>query len=79
MGRGAHNLQLHGLPFKLNCPNLKVDANGANVAFGVCVVGETEQEARLSTEESVGCHGAFIDRAPTLPTPESPMSSSLKR
>ena len=30
----------------------EVDADGGDVALGVCIVGETEQKARLSTPES---------------------------
>jgi len=45
--RGTHNLKLHCLPFELNRPNLKVDANRADVALCVGIVCETEEQARL--------------------------------
>lgn len=46
-GRFAHNLELYGLSLELNCPDLEVDANGADVALCVCVVGEPQKKTRL--------------------------------
>ena len=43
----THNLELDGLAFELNGANLKVDTDRGNVALGVGVVRETEQEAGL--------------------------------
>ena len=40
----THNLQLHCFPLELNSPNLEVDANGADIALGVCVIGETQEQ-----------------------------------
>ena len=42
--KNTHNLELHGLALELNGANLEVDTDSANVALGVCVVGEPEQE-----------------------------------
>mmetsp|Transcript_47310 Transcript_47310/g.93679 ORF Transcript_47310/g.93679 Transcript_47310/m.93679 type:complete len:91 (-) Transcript_47310:88-360(-) len=40
-------LQLAPLPLLLQCADLKVDADGADVALRVGVVGEAQEEARL--------------------------------
>ena len=75
--KDAYNLQLHGLPLELDRPNLKVNANSRDIALGVCVVCEPEEEARLGRAGVSGGDGE--QRGQTLPTPESPMSKSLKR
>jgi hypothetical protein len=41
-------LKLDLLAAKLNGADLKVDANGGDVALGVGVVGKAEQQARLA-------------------------------
>jgi hypothetical protein len=42
------NLEFDGLPVELDGSNLEVDPDGGNVALGVGVVGEPEQQARLA-------------------------------
>ena len=42
------DLEFDRLSVQLDGPNLEIDADGGNVALGVVVVGETEQEARLA-------------------------------
>lgn len=63
----THNLQLHCLSLELNCPDLEVDANGADIALGVGVVCEPEEQAGLEwcAEESV------------LPSPPPPFATHL--
>ena len=41
----THNLQLDRLAFEFYCPNLKVDTNGRDIAFRICVVRKTEEKA----------------------------------
>lgn len=66
----THDLELHGLAFKLNRANLEVNTDGANVALRVRIIGETEEKARLCAPDkgSVdrGWHG---DRNETLNGP----------
>ena len=45
---GIPNLQLDGFAVQLDGSDLKVNSNGANVAFGVGVVGEPQQKARFT-------------------------------
>ena len=40
----TYNLKLHSLALQLDGADLEVDTDGTNVALGVCVVGEPEQE-----------------------------------
>jgi len=42
------DLQLDGLAIELDRPNLEVDADRADVALGVGVVGEAQEQARLA-------------------------------
>lgn len=44
----TYNLQLHSLAIELDSPDLEVHADGRDVALSVGVVGETQQQARLS-------------------------------
>lgn len=44
----SYNLELHSLAIELNGTNLEVDADRGDVRLGVCVVGESEQQAGLS-------------------------------
>lgn len=44
----SYNLQLHCLAIELDRPDLEVHTNGRNVALGIGVVGEPQQQARLS-------------------------------
>ncbi|KAI5383328.1 hypothetical protein KIW84_070656 [Lathyrus oleraceus] len=37
-----------GFAFKFNCSDFKIDANGANVAVNIRVIGEFEKQARFS-------------------------------
>ena len=46
------NLEFHGLAVQLDRPNLEVDANSADIAFCVRVVGETQEKAGLRAK---GC------------------------
>lgn len=41
----THNLQLDSLAFELDGANFEVDADGGDVALGVRVIGETEEQA----------------------------------
>lgn len=41
----THNLKFHSLAVKLDGPDLEVDADGGDVALGVGVVREAEQQA----------------------------------
>jgi hypothetical protein len=43
----THNLEFDRLSLELNSTNLKIDADGRDVAFCVGIVRETEEEARL--------------------------------
>ena len=40
----TYDLKLHRLALQLDSPDLEIDTDCANVAFGVCVVSETKQE-----------------------------------
>ena len=42
------DLEFDGLAVQLDRSDLEVDADGRNVALGVGVIGETEQEARFA-------------------------------
>ena len=42
------DLQLDGFAVQLNGPNLEIDTDGADVAFGVGVVREPQQKARFT-------------------------------
>ena len=42
---GIPNLQFDGFPIKLQGPDLEINTNRADVAFGVRVIGETEEKA----------------------------------
>lgn len=42
------NLQFDGFAFKFNCSDFKTDANGANVAVNIRVIGESGKQARFS-------------------------------
>ena len=75
----THNLELDRLSLQLDCPNLEVYANGANVTLRVCIVGETKEQAGLLPRTSQLDDFESGHGAPTLPTPESPMRRSLKR
>ena len=46
-GGPTNNLELHRLSFKFNGADLEVNTNGTDVALGIGVVGETEEETRL--------------------------------
>ena len=43
----SYNLQLHCLAIELDRPDLEVHTNGRNVALGIGVVGEPQQQARF--------------------------------
>ena len=45
LARGVPDLQFDGLAVQLDGADLEIDPDGGNVRLGVCVVGETEQEA----------------------------------
>lgn len=44
----TYDLKLHSLPVELDCPDLEVHANRRDVALSVGVIGEPQQQARLS-------------------------------
>lgn len=44
----TYDLQLHGLAIELDRSDLEVDADGGDVALGVGVVGESQEQAGLS-------------------------------
>jgi hypothetical protein len=46
--RTTHDLKLHSLALEVDGADLEVDTNGGDVAFGVGVVGETEEKTRLA-------------------------------
>lgn len=74
----AYDLKFHGLSFQLNSADLEVDSNGADVALGVGIICETQQQTGL--RRSCQNWGLKIESMKaTLPTPESPMRRSLKR
>ncbi len=74
----AYDLKFHGLSFQLNSADLEVNSNGTDVALGVGIVCETQQQTRL--RRSCQNWGLKIEWTKgTLPTPESPMRSNLKR
>lgn len=49
----THNLQLDRLPFQLNGADLEVDTNSTDVALGVGVVSETQQQAGLGERQRI--------------------------
>lgn len=42
--RGTYDLKLDGLALKFDSADLEIDANGADVAFGICVVCKPKQK-----------------------------------
>lgn len=50
--KDTYNLKLYSLSFQFDGANLEVDSNCADVAFCVCVVGETKEQARLGKNQS---------------------------
>ena len=48
LARGVPDLQFDGLAVKLDGADLEVHPDGGDVGLGVGVVGEAEEEARLS-------------------------------
>lgn len=47
-GNTTYDLQLDGLAFQLDGSDFEIDTNGRNVAFGVGVISETQQQARFT-------------------------------
>lgn len=47
LDKNTHNLQFHCLALKLNSPDLEINSNGTDVAFGVRVICKTQQKTRL--------------------------------
>jgi len=45
---GIPDLKLDGLSVEVDGADLKVDSNGGDVRLGVSVIGETEEETRLT-------------------------------
>lgn len=50
---GTYDLEFNCLSFQLNCTNLKIYTDCANITLGVCVVGESQQQARLCKDYPV--------------------------
>ena len=48
MASSVPDLQLDGFAVQLNGPNLEIDTDGADVAFGIGVVREPQQKARFT-------------------------------
>lgn len=48
----SHNLKFDRLALELNGPNLEIHSNGGDVTLRVCVIRETEQQARLRRENA---------------------------
>lgn len=61
----THNLQLHSLALQLNGSNLEVDTDSANVALGVRVVRETQQETGLGKAPRTRVNIAIINSGTT--------------
>lgn len=57
----TYNLQFDSLPFKLYRPNLEVHADSGDIAFCVCIVCKTQQEARLP-DAGVACQACKLLR-----------------